>query len=64
MKLLTVKNLYRQRCIMEIFKIIKYTVPVSMRYLVRESERKECQLIAPFLSHNFTYQSAWRWNKF
>ena len=39
MKLLTVKNLYRQRCIMEIFKIIKYKVPVSMISLVRESER-------------------------
>ena len=64
MKLLTVKNLYRQRCIMEIFKIIKYKVPVSMISLVRESERKECQLITPFPSHNFTYQSAWLWNKF
>ena len=64
MKLLTVKNLYRQRCIMEIFKIIKYKVPVSMISLVRESERKECQLITPFSSHNFTYQSAWLWNKF
>ena len=32
--------------------------------LVRESERKECQLITPFPSHNFTYQSAWLWNKF
>ena len=25
---------------------------------------KECQLITPFPSHNFTYQSAWLWNKF
>ena len=58
MKLLTVKNLYQQRCIMEIFKIIKYKVPVSIISLVRESERKECQLITPFPSHNFTYQSA------
>ena len=32
--------------------------------LVRESERKECQLITPFPSHNFTYQSPWLWNKF
>ena len=31
--------------------------------LVRESERKECQLVTPFPSHNFTYQSAWLWNK-
>ena len=64
MKLLTVKNLYRQRCIMEIFKIIKYKVPVLMISLVRESERKECQLSTPFPSHNFTYQSAWLWSKF
>ena len=28
MKLRAVKNLYRQRCIMEIFKIIKYNFPV------------------------------------
>ena len=64
MKLLTVKNVYRQRCIMEIFTIIKYKVPVSMISLVRESERKECKLITPFPSHNFTSQSAWLWNKF
>ena len=64
MKLLTVENLYRQRCTMKIFKIIKYKVPVSMISLVRESERKECQLITSFPSHNFTYQSAWLWNKF
>ena len=62
--LLTVQNLYLQRCIMEIFKIIKYKVPVSMISLVKESERKECQLITPFPSHNLTYQSAWLWNKF
>ena len=61
-KLLTGKNLYRQRCIMEILKIIKYTVPVSMISLVMESERKESQLITPFQSYNFTYQSAWLWN--
>ena len=64
MKLLTVKNLYRQCCNMEIFKIIKYKVSVSMISLVRESEHKECQLITPFPSHNFTNQSAWLWNKF
>ena len=64
MKLLTVKNLYRKRCIVEIFKIIKYKVTVSMISLGRESERKECQLMTPFPSHNFSYQSAWLWNKF
>ena len=32
--------------------------------LVKESECKKCQLITPFPSHNFTYQSAWLWNKF
>ena len=62
--LLTVKNPYQQRCIMKIFKIIKFKVPVSMISLVREFERKECQLITPFPSHIFTYQSAWLWNKF
>ena len=40
------------------------TSTISMISLVRESERKECQLITPFPSHNFTYQSAWLWNKF
>ena len=52
MKLLTVKNLYRQRCIMEIFKINKVIrFQFQMISLVRESERKECQLITPFPSH-------------
>ena len=41
-----------------------YKVPVSMISLIRESECKEYQLITSFLSLNFTYQSAWLWNKF
>ena len=49
MKLLTAKNLYRQRCTMEIFKIIKYKVPVSMISLVRNLSAKNASLLP--LSH-------------
>ena len=61
MKLLTVKNLYRQRSIMEIFKLIKYKVPVSRSQSGNLSAKNGS---TPFNSHNFTYQSAWLWNKF
>ena len=62
--LLTVHNLYRLRCIMEFFKIMKYRLPIAIYSLFTRSKRKDNLIITPTPSHNFTYKSSWLWNQF
>jgi hypothetical protein len=62
--LLSVHNLYKQRCIMELFKIIKYRLPISLYELFNKSNRREDLLITQVPSHNFFYKSASLWNNF
>jgi hypothetical protein len=63
-KLLAVENLYKHRCLLEFFKIMKYRVPISMYDLFVRSDRKETYMITPSPSHHFTYKSSWLWNEF
>ena len=63
-ELLTVQNLYRYRCILEFFKIMKYRVPISIYELFVRSDRKETYMITPRPTHQFAYNSAWQWNEF
>ena len=63
-KLLTVHNLYRFRTITELFKIIRFRVPISLYSLLNMSELRDNRLIPPKPSHNFTYKSSWLWNQF
>ena len=63
-ELLTVHNLYKLRTISELFKIIKYRLPISLYSLFTISERRTNRLITPTPSHNFLYKSAWLWNRF
>ena len=63
-QLLTVYNLYRLRCITELFKIMKYRIPVTIFYLFNRSELKDSRINPPKPSHNFAYKSSWLWNKF
>ena len=58
------ENLYRHRCLMELFKIVKYRVPISIYDLFVRSDRKETYIITPNPSHNFIYKSSWLWNEF
>ena len=62
--LLSVHNLYRHRCIMELFKIIKYRLPISLYELFDRSNRRDELFRTPFPSDNFIYQSASLWNTF
>ena len=62
--LLTVSNLYRYHCILELFKILKLRIPISMYLLFNRSKRKETLLITPTPSNNFTYMAAYMWNSF
>ena len=52
--LLTVYNLYRLRCIVELFKIMKYRLPIAIYSLFTRSKRKDSLIITPAPSHNFT----------
>ena len=63
-ELLAVANLYRHRCIMEMFKTIKSHVPVSLFYLFNLSTRKDNLLITPKPTNQFIYKSAHLWNEF
>ena len=62
--LLSVHNLYKHRCIMELFKIIKYRLPISLYELFNKSSRRDDLLITPAPSNNFVYKSASLWNNF
>jgi hypothetical protein len=62
--LLSVHNLYKHRCIMELFKIIKYRLPISLYELFNKSNRRDDLLITPVPSNNFFYKSASLWNNF
>ena len=62
--LLNVYNLYRLRCIIEFFKIMKYRLPIAIYSLFTRSKRKDNLIITPTPSHNFLYKSSWLWNKF
>ncbi len=62
--LLAVENLYRYRCIMEVFKIIKCKTPVSLYSTFNRSDRKETLFLTPSPTHNFVYKSSWLWNMF
>ena len=62
--LLTVHNLYRHRCIMELFKIVKFREPIPLNSLLQKSELNENRFVTSFPSHNFIYRAAWLWNKF
>ena len=63
-KLLTIENLYKHRCLLEFFKIMKYRVPISMYELFNRSDRKETYMITPSPSQQFIYKSSWLWNEF
>ena len=63
-ELLAVENLYRYRCIMEFFKIIRTRVPISLYYLFNISNRKDNLIITPLPTNQFIYKSGWLWNQF
>ena len=62
--LLTVQNIYRQRCIMELVKIIKSEEPGPLYHSFTRSKRNLNRFMTPEPSHNFTYKAPWFWNNF
>ena len=60
--LLTVHNLYKYICHMEMFKIIELEEPFSLFSLFHRSPRRPDYFITPHPSTSFIYQSSHMWN--
>ena len=61
--LLTIHNLYKYHCIVELFKVIKLRTPMSIYELMKRSERRENYFISLPPSSLFDYQASNFWNK-
>ena len=62
-EILTVHNVYRQRCVMETYKVVKYRMPITVYTLFDRSSRRDDRLILPFPNSGFIYRSSALWNK-
>ena len=61
--LLTVRNLYHYFCTVDVFKILKFRLPISLYEMYNISNREESlALITPQRSHQFFYKSSVAWN--
>ena len=61
-KLLTVHNLYKYTCLLELFKINKLEEPLSLYSSFNRSPRREDYFITSQPSSQFIYQSSYMWN--
>ena len=63
--IMTVANLYRYRCIMEVFKIFEFRVPMSLfsEYSFSERSSKDTFILTPQPTNDFLYKSATLWNE-
>ncbi len=57
-------NLYKHRSLTELFKIMKYRIPISLYMLFTRSEIRGNRLKPPKPTLNFVYKSSWLWNKY
>ena len=60
--LLTVHHLYKYYCLLEMFKIIKLRMPISLYSMFNRSNRRINYFITPSPSTSFIYQSTYMWN--
>ena len=60
--LLTVYHLYKYYCLLEMFKIIKLRMPISLYSQFSKSSRRDNLFKTPFPSTSFVYQSSHMWN--
>ena len=64
--ILCVQNLYLYHCFMEVFKILKFHLPISLYESYQQSRRSyltHYQLLPPEPSGDFIYRSSVIWNK-
>ena len=61
-KLLTVYSLYKYHCLLELLKIVKLRMPISIYSLLYRSPRRDNYFITPKPSTSFLYQATHMWN--
>ena len=61
--LLTVHNLYKYTCLLEMFKVVKLECPASLFSLYSRSSLRAERFITPRPSTSFIYKSSNMWNK-
>ena len=61
--ILTVHNLYKYHCLLEMFKVIKLRTPMSMYELFNRSKIRDDKLVSLTPSLLFNYQSTNLWIK-
>ena len=61
-EILNVFNLYNYHCGLEIFKILKFRMPIALFSCLKLSKRKNTLLITPQPSHHFVYLASRLWN--
>ena len=60
--ILSVHNLYQNRCIMELYKVLKFRTPISIYSLFNRSQRKEDLLLTVYPDNGFVHRSSLLWN--
>ena len=63
-KILCIHNLYKYRTIMEVYKILKYHLPISLFIKFNRSTRKDGLLITSVPMDNFVSRSSRLWNTY
>ena len=61
-KLLSIYHLYKYYCLLEMFKIIKLRMPISLYSLFNRSARRENYFLTSLPSTSFIHKSAYMWN--
>ena len=60
--LMTVHNLHYYHCIMELFKILKFRLPIALHELFNLSNRKDTLLLTENPTKQFVYNAGVVWN--
>ena len=62
LEIMTVHNIYSYHCEIELLKILKFRLPISLYSKFELSKRKDTFLLTPTPSTNFMYKSSVLWN--
>ena len=61
-EIMTVHNLYSYHCVMELLKILKFRIPISLYSKFELSKRKDTLILTPNPSTSFIYKASILWN--
>ena len=61
-EIMNVHNLYSYHCVMELLKILKFRIPISLYSKFELSKRKDTLILTPNPSTSFIYKASILWN--